>query len=140
MDRDVVESLWKKGRANADRLKADENGYEALGRYITKDPKGQKRWTQSKNLKVPVPEINDSKYSRRKVEEISKTPEDRELFEKLYPGYIFTKCDVSVNDINAGTYMYIKMRKLNDYELKNSKLKNRKVVSIDEYSTRSKDM
>lgn len=114
MDRDKVEELWTKGRANADRLKADENGYAALGKYITKDPKGSKRWTQSKNLKVPIPDVNDFKYSKRKVLEISKTPEDRELFEKLYPGYVFTKCDVQVNKINDGTYMYIRMRKLNN--------------------------
>lgn len=112
MDRDIVESLWGKGRANADRLKADEFGYEALGRYITKDPKGSKRWTQSKNLKTPTVKVNDFRFSKRKIEEMAKYPDDRAMFEKLYPGYIFTKCDVQVNDIVGGTYMYLKMRKL----------------------------
>lgn len=32
----------EKGRANADRLQADEFGYEALARYISKDPQGKK--------------------------------------------------------------------------------------------------
>lgn len=112
MDRDVIENLWGKGRANADRLKADEFGYEALGKYITKDPKGSKRWTQSKNLKTPTVKVNDFRFSKRKIEEMSKYPDDKFLFEKLYPGYIFTKCDVQVNDIVGGTYMYLKMRKL----------------------------
>jgi len=112
MDRDVIENLWGRGRANADRLKADEFGYEALGRYITKDPRGSKRWTQSKNLKPPTVKVNDFRFSKRKIEEISKAPDDRYLFEKLYPGYIFSKCDVQVNDIVGGTYMYLKMRKL----------------------------
>lgn len=112
MDRDVVEELWGKGRANADRLKADEYGYEGLARYISKDPKGSKRWTQSKNLKQPTVKVNDHKYSKRKIEQISNSPEDRQLFEKLYPGYILNDCEVQVNDINAGTYIYIKMRKL----------------------------
>lgn len=112
MDRDIAESLWKKGRANADRLKEDEFGYEALGRYISKDPKGSKRWTQSKNLKQPVIKVNDFKYTRRKVDLVARAPEDRELFEKLYPGYIFNNCKVTVNDIYGSTHLNIKMRKL----------------------------
>lgn len=112
MDRDVVEKLWAKGRANADRLKEDEYGYEGLARYITKDPKGNKRWVQSKNLKQPVIKVNDFKYSKRKVIELGKSPEDRETFQKLYPEYFLNECKVSINEINGGTYLYIKMRKL----------------------------
>lgn len=112
IDRDIVEELWGKGRANADRLKADEFGYEALGRYITKDPKGNKRWTQSKNLDQPTVKVNDFKFSRAKVEKMAKTSEDRELFEKLYPGYIFTSCKVEVNEVTGKVSLYIKMRKL----------------------------
>lgn len=112
MDRDIAEELWKKGRANADRLKADESGYEALSRYISKDPKGNKRWTQSKNLKQPIIKVNDFRYSRRKVEEIARSPGDKELFGRLYKGYFLNDCKVEVNDINAGNYIYIKMRKL----------------------------
>lgn len=112
MDRDIAEQLWGKGRANADRLKEDEYGYEGLARYITKDPRGSKRWTQSKNLKQPIIKVNDYKYSRRKVTQIAKCPEDRSQFENLYPGYIFTKCNTEVNDMTAGTHLYIKMRKL----------------------------
>lgn len=112
MDRDIVEQLWGKGRANADRLKADEYGYEALARYITKDPKGNKRWVQSKNLKQPTVKVNDFKYSRRKIEELAKCPEDRQTFESMYPEYILNGCKVSVNEVTAGTYLYIKMRKL----------------------------
>lgn len=114
MDRDAVEELWGKGRANADRLKADEYGYEALARYISKDPKGSKRWTQSKNLKQPTVRVSDHKYTKRKVEKVAICPEDRETFEKLYPGYILNHCKVSINNFTAGTYLYIKMRKLKD--------------------------
>ncbi|MDP4146087.1 MAG: hypothetical protein Q8936_16625 [Bacillota bacterium] len=111
LDRDTVESIWKKGRANADRLKADEFGYEAIARYITKDPKGKKRWTQSKNLKQPVIKINDHKYSRRKVYELFKEKGNAREFEDLYPGYIYTHSETPINDI-TGTAVYIKMRKL----------------------------
>lgn len=112
MDRDAAEQLWGKGRANADRLKADEWGYESLGRYITKDPKGNKRWTQSKNLKQPMVKVNDYKFNRKKTEDIVKSPEDGEMFEKLYPGYILNNCKTVINDITGDTYIYIKMRKL----------------------------
>lgn len=124
IDRDVVEKLWGKGRANADRLKADENGYEALAKYMTKsqkvvkgtkavkDQKGNKRWIQSRNLKQPDIKVNDYRYSKRKVEKLSKLPEDRETYEKLYPGYTFTECKPYVNEVTGKTYLYIKMRKL----------------------------
>ncbi|AKL96649.1 hypothetical protein CACET_c32050 [Clostridium aceticum] len=113
MDRDKVEELWGKGRANADRLKADEFGYEGLARYISKDPRGNKRWTQSKNLKQPTVDVSDSRYkSKRKIEEIARNPEDKEFFSKLYPGYILNSCKVEVNEITAGIHIYVKMRRL----------------------------
>ncbi|SNR85679.1 hypothetical protein SAMN05446037_100143 [Anaerovirgula multivorans] len=113
IDRDKVEELWGKGWANTKRLQADEYGYEALARYISKDPRGSKRWTQSKNLKQPKVEVSDSRYkSKKKIEEIAKAPEDREFFSKKYPGYILNSCKVEVNEITAGTHIYIKMRKL----------------------------
>lgn len=112
MNRDIVEELWGKGRANCDRLKSDEFGYEALGRYMTKDPKGNKRWTQSKNLKQPTIKVNDSKYKRREVQQIAKNQGEKKAFENLYPGYFLSGCKVEVNDVTAKTYIYIKMRKL----------------------------
>lgn len=110
MDRDIVEQLWTKGRANADRLKADEFGYEGLARYISKDPQGNKRWTQSKNLKMPTIRVSDSRFTKSKINKMATNPEDRELFEKLYPGYTFNSCQTALNEINAATYIYIKMR------------------------------
>lgn len=114
IDRDRVEELWKKGRANADRLKNDEFGYEGLARYITKDPKGNKRWTQSKNLKQPIVKVNDFKFSKRKVNELAKNQGSREEFESLYKGYVYRDYKVDVNEVTAGTYLYIKMQKFID--------------------------
>lgn len=111
INRDDVENLWRKGRANADRLKANEVGYEELANYIAKDPRGKKRWCQSRNLIIPEPKINDYKYSRKKLWELSREADSRD-FEKLYPGYVFTNKQVVINDINAGAYIYVKMRKL----------------------------
>lgn len=113
MDRDKVEELWGKGTANANRLQANELGFEELANYLSKNPRGKKRWSQSKNIVIPVPEINDYKFSNRKVYELSNNQGEREVFEKLYPGFIYTAHEVVVNDINGGTYVYIKMR-IND--------------------------
>ncbi|MDU2670616.1 MAG: hypothetical protein E7C49_01265 [Clostridium sp.] len=112
MDRDKVEELWGRGRANADRLQPGETGFEELANYISKDPKGKKRYSPSRNLIIPEGQINDYKFSYKKVYELSKNQGEREEFEKLYPGYVYTSHEVQVNDINSGTYIYIKMRKL----------------------------
>lgn len=112
MDRDKAEELWGKGRANADRLKADEFGYEAIGRYITKDPKGNKRWTQSKNLKQPIVKVNDFKYSKKKVNEVAKSQGDKILLNKMYPEYLLNDYKADVNELTGYTYLYIKMRKI----------------------------
>ncbi|MGL5479162.1 MAG: rolling circle replication-associated protein [Clostridium sp.] len=113
IDRDKVEELWGKGRANADRLKGDEFGFEALGRYITKNPKGNKRWCQSMNLKQPVIKVNDFKYSKKKVNELAKNQGERQAFERIYKGYAYRDYKVEVNEIVAETYLYIKMQKYN---------------------------
>lgn len=114
VDRDTLEEIWGKGRANADRLKSDEYGYEALVNYITKDPKGKKRWISSKGLKKPEPNVSDHKYKKNRVIEIAKNPDDTEIFEQNYPGYFLTTCKVQVNDYTAGIHLEIKLRKIKD--------------------------
>ena len=113
MDRDELEGLWRNGRANADRLKSNELGYEELANYISKDPKGNKRWTQSRNLKQPTIKINDSKYSYKKAWQINTCQGEREMLEKLYPGYSLSQYKSDVNDVNSCYYTYIKMRRRN---------------------------
>ena len=110
MDRDKLEELWGKGKANADRLQSNELGYEELANYISKDPKGNKRWTQSRNLKQPTIKVNDYKYSHKKAWQLNTCQGEREFIEKLYPGYTLSHYKSDVNEINAGYYTYIKMR------------------------------
>ena len=112
MDRDKAEELWGKGTANANRMQANELGFEELANYLSKDPRGKKRWSQSKNIVIPLPKINDYKYSNKKLYELSQNQGEREVFEKLYPGFIYTGHDVVFNDVDGGIYVYIKMRKL----------------------------
>ena len=61
-DRDVAERLWRNGaRTQTRRLQADENGYEGMARYISKDRAAQsvtlrqRTWT---NRKSPSPIAN----------------------------------------------------------------------------------
>ncbi|MDM0874808.1 hypothetical protein QTI50_15065 [Clostridium perfringens] len=119
--RDKVEDIWGKGRANADRLQADEFGFEALARYISKDPKGNKRWCQSMNLKQPKVKVNDFKYSRKKVIELSNSQGERQAFENIYKGYLYRDYKYSINELNGGTYLYIKMQR---FENEKSQCKN----------------
>lgn len=110
MDRDDVEKLWGKGRANVDRLQSNEVGFEELANYLSKDPKGKKRWSQSKNIIIPEAQINDYEISIKKYSDLTRNG-DREDYEKMYPGYIYTKQKIEFNEINGHTYIYVKMRR-----------------------------
>lgn len=131
LERDAVENLWRdkrrkgepqgrrKGYCNADRLQPEENGIEALCRYLTKNPNGKKRWSSSKNLTKPVRTKNDHKYSRRKVEKICSSGEiyDRAYWETAYPGWTLAgsagyAVEADPPDEYNGWRLYIKLRKI----------------------------
>lgn len=126
LSREAVENLWRKprkkgekegdkiGYANTDRLQPNEYGLEALARYLTKNPKGKKRWSGSQNLNKPWSRNNDFKYSKRKVEKIIKVEADNnEYWQKQYPGWILTEYTPKFNDI-TGWSIYLKLRKLKE--------------------------
>jgi hypothetical protein len=111
MDRDVAEKLWGKGYANCRRLQPNEFGLEGLARYMTKDPKGSKRWCASRNLKKPSVTIADHKISKRQAEKIAKCQVDAAaLFQKMYKGYMFNDLQVRRSDFVSGAYLYARMR------------------------------
>jgi len=101
------------GFVNCDRLQPNENGIEGLVNYINKRKKGCKKWSTSMNLKKPKEKKNDHKYSFRKLRELAKTPEDKEVWRKRYKGYEPTKIDFQYNDY-TGWSVYLKMRKVRD--------------------------
>lgn len=112
IDRDTLEKLWKKGRCNTYRLQGDEFGLEAVARYLSKDPRGNKRWIPSRNLKQPDIKINDFKFSRRKVENLANSQGEKRIFEDLYKGYILRDYKVEVNKITGAKSIYIKMQRV----------------------------
>lgn len=123
LDRDTIEDLWRRPRrkgqkkgdrigfANADRLKPDDHGLEALARYLSKDPGGKKRWSSSQNLEKPTCRTNDHKYSRRQVERIVRNEVDNQTFwRKMYPDWDLTECKPVYNEI-TGWAIYLKLRR-----------------------------
>ncbi len=122
LDRDFVESLWSKkvkgekdrvsmGFCNADRLQPNENGIEARCNYMQKRKKGCKRYSCSQNLKKPVVRKNDSKYSFKKIRELSRTPEDKEYWRKQFPGYEPSRIEWEYNEF-TGWAVYVKLRRI----------------------------
>ncbi|WP_373232126.1 hypothetical protein [Cohnella sp.] len=123
LDRDSVEDLWRRPRkrgqkqgnrigfANADRLKPDEHGLEALARYLMKNPNGRKRWSSSQNLEKPECRTNDSKYTRRQLERIVRDEIDNQAYwTKKYPDWDLTECKPAYSEI-TGWAVYLKLRR-----------------------------
>lgn len=139
MDREEIERIWNKGfaykysekkdrdwfdmhkaelpikvgYANADRLQPDENGLEAIVRYLVKQQKNKRKWCASRNLKQPKWRTSDSKLSNGRVKRIAFDirNEAKEQMEKVYPGYQFVSCTVHYSDVVDGAYIRCVMRK-----------------------------
>lgn len=113
LDRSELERLWSKGYANADRLQPDENGLEAIARYITKQQKNRRKWAASQNLKKPKVRTADTKVSNAKVKRMARDFDNqaKEILEKVYPGYRFTRAKVYYSDIVDGVYIRAIMRR-----------------------------
>ena len=118
IDRETLEQLWAKGYANADRLRPDENGLEAVARYIVKQSRSEKqkyhkRWFASRNLKQPKTRTSDTKVSNGKVKRIAgdMLNEARAIMERVYPGYEFVRCAVHGSDVVDGVYIRCVMRR-----------------------------
>ena len=55
LERKKMKDLWTNGmRTEIDELEPDDAWLTGLAMYLSKDPKGKKRWKPSKNLKKPV--------------------------------------------------------------------------------------
>ena len=112
---EVVEREWKFGnRTKISFLSPDDMGLTGLATYLSKDPKGKKRWCCSRNLKDPHITRSLSKFSKKKVK---KMRDNHNLIkyemEKSNPGYIFIDAQVYINDYNGMPYIYARMRRIN---------------------------
>lgn len=119
LSRDDIEQLWSKrikgkgkvqiGWANADHLQPNENGIEALLTYLSKDPKGKKRWSSSRNLKRPFQRTNDYKYRTRKIEELARSNDlGMEYFQAKYPKHRIANIEFHYYEL-TGWHVYLKL-------------------------------
>lgn len=128
VNRDKLETFWKSGYSNIDRLQLDEKGIFKLTKYMMKDPKGKRRWIQSKgNLEEPQPLINDNRFSRKKMREMLTNQPSREEIEDLYPGYTLTDYTINYNEENGGVYMQIFLRRTVIGDIDKTNRKNRRI-------------
>lgn len=114
LSRDEIEEIWGMGdRPHCRGLKPNEHGCTGIAMYITKDPKGKKRWGCSIGLRTPPdPTKSMTKFSRKKVEQMVRDQNSiPEIFEKAYPGYKFGACEICYNKIADAFYLYVQMYK-----------------------------
>ena len=113
IDRAELEEIWARGYANADRLQPNENGLEAIARYITKQQKNRRKWCRSRNLTQPKQRTSDSKVSNARVKRLALDfpNEAKEIMEKLYPGYMHVRTTMRYSDAVDGAYIRCVMRK-----------------------------
>lgn len=112
LEREVLEKMWPLGmRCNADRFQPERYGPEAIAKYMSKDPQGNKRFSCSKNLKKPqVLKPKDNSYTARGVMRLAKERvDDKSFWEKKYKGYRFLKCYSRYNEYNGYWYVSIVM-------------------------------
>lgn len=113
VDRDAVEKAWGLGWANSKRIQVEQGGIEALVCYLSKDPKGHKRYTSSRNLIKPLESVSDTKTSRKKFLQLTLWPEDCEdmqkHFEKEHPEYKLISVEKYYNAITCEWYIRAKM-------------------------------
>ena len=93
LTRDVLEQLWadKAGQIGFTRceyLDVDHGSVESLVRYISKNKRCARSWRQSRGLEKPkTPPPNDTKWSRKKLDEASTLYiDDVAYWERKYPG------------------------------------------------------
>lgn len=106
LTRDVLESLWcdrngkRMGFTRCDCLDVDHGSVESLVRYISKNKRCARSWRQSRGLEKPkTPKPNDSKWSRKKIDDASTLYiDDAAYWERQYPGYTLNRVETKVSD------------------------------------------
>lgn len=120
MDRDLLEKMWGQGYAHTYRLEFDDEGLKGLAKYKVKEPQKEieviaekvRRWAASKNLRQPfIPKDRDGFISKNTTRDIRKGDICEREIERLYPGYTVTAVEPFLNNINAGEYLTIRLRR-----------------------------
>ena len=90
--------------------------------YLSKDPKGRKRYTSSRNLVKPLESVSDTKTSRKQFQQLTLWPEDCEdmqkHFEQKHPDYRIISVEKYYNAVTCEWYIRAKMELRDDYKRK----------------------
>lgn len=128
VERDVIEQVWGKGYANSTRIQLEHGGIDGLICYLSKDPKGRKRYTPSQNLTKPLESVSDTKTSRRQFQQLTLWPEDcesmKEHFERKHPGYRVVSVEKYYNTITCEWYIRTRMELKEEYRHKRKERRN----------------
>lgn len=119
MSRDELEDAWGLGTANCRRLQFDENGIAPLTEYLNKSRRqghrqSYRRWTCSKNLVRPEPEMEDVKITVSESLELADAIERRDAeawAAAAFPGYTLVEAEAIKNLFNRGTYIRLRLAK-----------------------------
>ena len=112
VDRLLLKKLWKNGkRTKVEELEPDEFGLTGLAMYLSKDPKGKKRWKSSKGLKKPVERKSYTSFSNRKIRNmVDDQTKVSAYMNRKYTSRQYLSHDVRYNSINKMFYIYVRMR------------------------------
>ena len=113
---EVVEQTWKYGRRNNVRfIYPDDLHITALANYLAKDPRGKKRWGCSKGLKEPIITRSVSKFSRKRINQMSNNYNliEHEM-QRTNQGYKFIDATVTKNEFNGKWYITARLKKIKD--------------------------
>lgn len=110
---DEVEKLWKLGRRNqVRRLDCDRHGLSGLGMYITKAPRGKKKWCASVGLRPPRERKNHRDFGPAAVKKMALDHKEiAKRMERKYPGYWYEGGEVRCNPANRLLYVYAQLRR-----------------------------
>ena len=143
-----IAATWGKGYIDCKPLMFDNTGCKELARYLVKQAGGSessaaksaddqtaktrsRSWTCSRSCTRPEPKTNNSKYSKRKVNEIADRAraDDRRALDTLYNGYECTSAKSYYQDDFGLDYVYLIYRRKTEPSAKPRRTR--------EYKTRS---
>jgi len=120
-----IKDLWRDstgrpmGLVKIEPIDLTCSSFERLTTYMTKARARIRRWRQSQGLQKPkTPRPNDTRWSRKRFDEAFALPDDREYWEKKYPGYTLRECEQHITGNNT-KHLIVKLKKKPDTRRKN---------------------
>lgn len=109
-DRDLLEKLWENGgRTQTRYLVSDEYGLSGVAEYTARNPRGNKRFGTSANLKQPKIRRYDSKISKKRAADMSRDfSEAAATAEKLFPELTVLDAKATVSEWVSGVYINVR--------------------------------